>query len=394
MENIDRVLEFIPIRHDAFSYVIFLGIALGILVSFVIVFRTTHNNAFKVYGWSLFIQSIIALDVFLCYTGLIKYLPHFNDSTEPLVLLLAPSIYLFVYTLLTRKPVVLKKHWIHLIPSAIYGITQVPYYLQPISVKINAYLGAYHDYVPRVATPKDTDYSYHWIKDEFRWLILGSFVCYIILSIRLILKNKEQKKRTSAKSTSINKFDFSKNTSLGLLLFFLIVFMVFINFEDDGGDHYIFIFHTLVVTFTSIVLLSESQFFEKSWIADKYETSRFNTPQISMKAIKAFVEKDAFYLQNSASLKDLASALQVAPNYVSQVINTSTGLNFNDFINQYRIEISKTRLIDPKYDHLTIEAIGNSVGFRSKSAFYSAFKKHVTMSPKAFVTLQKSRNPQ
>ncbi|WP_378179229.1 helix-turn-helix domain-containing protein [Aquimarina sp. SS2-1] len=391
MENIQDILDQIPIRHNFVSYFISLGIAIGLLLSLVILLRASNkSNSFRIYGWSLLIQSIIATDVFLCYTGLIKYIPHLNDSTESLVLLLAPSIYFFVYTLLTRKPLLLKKHWIHLVPSVIYSITQIQYYLQPISIKINAYLGAYYDDIEKVNVPDDTDYGYLWIKDEFRWLVLASFVLYSILSIRLIIKNRSKKKVASAENTRINKFDFSKNISLGLFIFFVLIFTVYLNFEDDGGDHYIFILNTMIVSFTSIVLLSESRFFENSWIADKYETSRFKNQEISMDTIKEFVEKNKFYLQSSTSLKSLSEELNSNSNYISQVINTSTGLNFNDFINQYRIEASKNRLTDPNYKHLTIEAIGNSVGFKSKSAFYSAFKKHVTMSPKAFVTLQKS----
>jgi len=45
--------------------------------------------------------------------------------------------------------------------------------------------------------------------------------------------------------------------------------------------------------------------------------------------------------------------------------------------------------LDKKYQHLTIEAIGNSVGFTSKASFYNAFKKHVAISPKAFIKAQK-----
>ncbi|WP_299435021.1 helix-turn-helix domain-containing protein [uncultured Aquimarina sp.] len=391
MENVYEIIDQIPIRHNFVSYFISLGIFIGLLVSLVILFRTSKkSNSFKIYGWSLLIQSIIATDIFLCYTGLIKYIPHFNDSTEPLVLLLAPSIYLFVNTLLTRTPITIKKHWLHCVPATLYFLTQIQYYLQPIAVKVNAYLGAYYPDVPRAFVPDDMDYSYQWVKDEFRWLILLSFVFYITLSIRLIVINKTKKKIVSAESTRINKFDFSKNTSIGLLLLFLLIFIVYLNFEDDGGDHYIFIFNTIIVSITCIVLLSESRFFENSWIADKYETSSFRDQGISINKITEFVETNKFYLLNTASLKILAEELDSSSNYISQIINTSTGLNFNDFINQYRIEVSKIRLIDPNYNHLTIEAIGNSVGFNSKSTFYSAFKKHVAMSPKAFIELQKS----
>lgn len=392
METSQYIIDHIPIRHNLVSYFIFLGVFIGILISFVILIRASYKStAFKIFGWSLLLQSIIAGDVFLCYTGLMKYVPHLNDSTEPLVLLLAPSIYVFVYSLLEKETVTLKKHWIHILPSIVYFFTQLQFYIQPKAVKINAYLGAYFPNMKTVAVPNDLDYSYLMIKDEFRWLILLSFTVYILLSSRLIVKNVYTKKTKNAGNISVNKYNFSRNTIIGLLAFFILVFLVFLNFEDDNGDHYIFIFHTCLVTITAFVLLSESRFFSSLWIADKYETSKINTDTNTIKEIKAYVENEKYYLRKSISLKDLATLLGSNPNYISQIINTSTNLNFNDFINQYRIAESKKRLLDQKYSHLTIEAIGNSVGFTSKATFYNAFKKHVAVSPKEYIKLQKTK---
>ncbi len=391
METAQHIIDQIPIRHNLVSYIIFLGVFLGLLLSFVILFRASKKNIpFRIYGWSLLIQSIIAGDVFLCYTGLMKYVPHLNDSTEPLVLLLAPSIYFFVYTLLKRKSIILKKNWIHFLPSVLYFLSQIQYYSQPGSIKINAYLGAYFPDMKRIAVPEGADYTYLWIKDEFRWLILSSFVVYIILAIRLVLKNTYRSNKKNANNIRVNKYIFSRNTLLGFLAVFILIFLVFLNFEDDGGDHYIFIFNSVIVCITGFVLLSESRFFEDSWIADKYETSGFNPNRISIERIKFYVQKEQFYLSKSTSLKSLAEALNSNSNTISQIINTNTNLNFNDFINQYRIEEAKKRLLDKSYDYLTIEAIGNSVGFKSKAAFYNSFKKHVELSPKAFVKLERS----
>ncbi len=389
METAQYIIDQIPIRHNAVSYFIFLGISVGFLLSLVILLRTSKKiTAFKIYGWSLLIQSIIAADVFLCYTGLMKYVIHLNDSTEPLVLLLAPSIYLFVYVLLERKLIIFKKLWVHLLPAVLYFISQIQYYLQPIPIKINAYLGAYFPNMKRIKVPDATDYTYLIIKDELRWFILFSFIVYILLSLRVIWKHAATRNIMNAENIRLNKYNFSRNTLLGFLGAFVLVFVIYLNFEDDAGDHYIFIFLTIIVTITCFVLLSESRFFEHSWIADKYETSSIKSNIISIEQIKNFVEQEQFYLSESASLKNLATSLNSSSNYISQIINTATGLNFNDFINAYRIDLSKKRLKDPAYEHLTIEAIGNSVGFKSRSSFYNAFKKQVKMSPRAFITLK------
>ena len=60
-------------------------------------------------------------------------------------------------------------------------------------------------------------------------------------------------------------------------------------------------------------------------------------------------------------------------------------MNFVSFVNSYRIAEAKKLLLDPNKYNLTIEAIGNESGFKSKSAFNGAFKKITGMTPSAFV---------
>ncbi|MBT8321965.1 MAG: helix-turn-helix domain-containing protein, partial [Eudoraea sp.] len=157
------------------------------------------------------------------------------------------------------------------------------------------------------------------------------------------------------------------------------------NYEDDGGDHIIAIMQSLIVLFTTFLFFLESRFFENSWIADKYETLRVREGVIPLGEVENYVISENYFLENTASLKGLASLLNVNPNYLSKTINSNTGMNFNDFINRYRIEEAKKRLVSGKYSHLTVAAIGATVGFTSKSAFYTAFRKHAQESPTDYI---------
>lgn len=81
------------------------------------------------------------------------------------------------------------------------------------------------------------------------------------------------------------------------------------------------------------------------------------------------------------TLKDLASALDIYPHYITQVLNTVFNQNFYDFINNYRIEEVKERLRDSQYRNLTVLAIAYDCGFNSKSTFNRIFKQKTGLTP-------------
>ncbi|MBO0321361.1 helix-turn-helix transcriptional regulator [Muricauda sp. CAU 1633] len=382
MEDIETILEQIPIRHNLASHIMLLGIVQGLFLVLVIFLRTKRDSAIQLFGWALLVQCLVFMDIYLCYTGLMKHVLFLNDSTEAFVLLIAPTLYFFLYSLLKREPFKLKKQWYHFILPIAYGLSQINYSLSPLEVKLNAYIGAYHRNLSFVDVPDSVNYSYHIIKDQFRWILLFSFAFYLILSIQLVAPTWRTKEM-SAKNIKVNKYTFSRNTVFFFLVLLLFIFLIFINYDDDGGDHYIGIFGTITIFVTSFFIFSESRFFEKTWIADKYETLSSNSLEFG--AVEDFLNHGAYYCHQDISLKDLAENLNTNANTVSKLINSETGMNFNDFINQKRILLAKTRLLDNEFAHLTVEAIGHTVGFRSKSAFYSAFKKHVGSSPSSYM---------
>ena len=382
MDDVTVIFDQIPIKHDLASHLMLLGIFQGFFLAFVIFLRAKRKSAINLFGWSLLVQCLVFLDVYLCYTGLIKYVIHLNDSTEFLVLLITPTLYFFLYTLLERKPITLKRHWPHFVLPFLYAVSQINYYLSPVQVKLNAYLGAYHRNLGFLEVPGDMDYSYHFIKNQFRWLVLFSFALYLILSLLLVLKTRKRG-WTSPKNIKVDKYIFSRNTVIFFFVLMLSLFIIYLNYDDDSGDHIIGIMQTVTIFITSFFILSESRFFEKSWIADKYETLANNS--IQFESIDRFVSESQYYSNQDVSLKKVAEELGTNGNTVSKLINSETGINFNDYINQKRIALAQERLLDKEFKHLTVEAVGQSVGFKSKSAFYNAFKKHTGQSPSAFM---------
>lgn len=100
--------------------------------------------------------------------------------------------------------------------------------------------------------------------------------------------------------------------------------------------------------------------------------------------LELHLEKYKSYADAEINLQKLADELEVSPTFLSQTINQNIGVNFTDYINNFRIEEAKKLLISDKQKHLKVDAIGEMAGFNSRSTFYSIFKKNTGISPAAF----------
>jgi AraC-like DNA-binding protein len=103
-------------------------------------------------------------------------------------------------------------------------------------------------------------------------------------------------------------------------------------------------------------------------------------PDLQAKLL-AFMETEKPYLEPDLSLTGLARRLHTNSSVLSQVINVGTNKNFNDFVNQYRIDAFNCQVLDPANAHLSRLGIALNCGFNSKATFNRAFKKRVGVSP-------------
>lgn len=128
----------------------------------------------------------------------------------------------------------------------------------------------------------------------------------------------------------------------------------------------------------------------------KQQSARLNIPEEEQMRIKDAVEK-FFYSSEEwkspdFSLPRLCEIIGSNKQYVSQVINDLIGTNFPSLLNSHRINEACRRLLDVKnYGGLTIEAIAESLGYKSRSNFSKNFKKHTGLNPKEYVILAQSK---
>lgn len=101
--------------------------------------------------------------------------------------------------------------------------------------------------------------------------------------------------------------------------------------------------------------------------------------------IESEMKLNMHYLNPEVSLNDLARKLKTNTSLLSKVINNGFNQNFNDFINQYRIEAVKDKLINGEASNKTILSLAYECGFNSKATFNRSFKKLTGLTPKEFI---------
>ena len=106
------------------------------------------------------------------------------------------------------------------------------------------------------------------------------------------------------------------------------------------------------------------------------------------KTIEAYVEANDCYLTTNLKVSRLARLLMEPEYRITRAITGVLGFkNFNQYINQYRIEHAKSLFSDNKFDDVSILAIGMDSGFGSVGPFNRAFKNHAGVTPREFRAL-------
>ena len=100
-----------------------------------------------------------------------------------------------------------------------------------------------------------------------------------------------------------------------------------------------------------------------------------------------------FYLDADLSLNSLAKELGISIHELSRIINTGLRKNFNDFVNEFRIQDVTRKMKDPVYDRITLLGIAYDCGFNSKTTFNRAFKQIIGKNPAEYKTQLKKERP-
>ncbi|WP_337968725.1 helix-turn-helix transcriptional regulator [uncultured Flavobacterium sp.] len=105
--------------------------------------------------------------------------------------------------------------------------------------------------------------------------------------------------------------------------------------------------------------------------------------------LELLCKEQHIYTDSTLNREKVAEKLGISAGYVSLIVNTITGDNFANYINQYRVEAVKEMISNSEYENYNLLTMGLESGFTSKTTFYKAFKKVTGQTPNEYKNTSK-----
>lgn len=98
----------------------------------------------------------------------------------------------------------------------------------------------------------------------------------------------------------------------------------------------------------------------------------------------SLLENQKIYRDPDLTRDKVAKKLRISSGYFSTMLGKSSTRSFNEIINDYRVQEVKNILADGSLNHFSLVAIGLEIGFKSRSSFFSNFKKLTGSTPSEY----------
>jgi AraC-like DNA-binding protein len=334
---------------------------------------------------------VIGIHLFAYYSfvsGIIFRYPDIMWFNLPYAFLHGPLLYLYTEALTNPENFRTKSWLLHFVLPVLIGFSDLPIMLLSENERIILYKN-------------------DWAGFETLTLVQGvllstSGIVYIVITNILLFKHKRRILGQFSNQEKIN-LNWLRFLFYGMgVLWTVIIF--------TGNDEWIFSMASVFIVFIGYFGIKQGGIFtnrfpemtEEDPIREfVIENAVYDSGIVKKKYAKSGLNEDAakdlhlqlqhvmytgkLFTEPELTLTDLAGRLSVHPNYLSQVINESEGVNFYDYVNALRVEEFKRLVSIPENQKYTLLALAYDCGFNSKSAFNRFFKKSTSLSPSEYL---------
>lgn len=358
------------------------GISIALFISALLLVKKNKSKSdIFLFLWMILNATHLTF-FYLLYTDSLYDYPYLLGLQFPLPLLHGVLLYFYVASVTHQFP---KRNIIpllHLTPTIATIAYLSSFFLLPSEQKILIF--------------KNNGKSYEVFQQVLLMAIFISGITYIIWSSLILRKHKKQIRNQFSDIEEIDlKWLQFLTYGLGLVWFLVIVtqnetliysgvsiFVILIGFFGIQQKN-IFIASKRVIEIAKKEQKTEALITNKK----KYINSGLSEKKAAeyYEKLKTLITQEKIFTNAELSLNDLASKLEIHPNYLSEIINKKESKTFYDYINNFRVEEFKRLIAIPENRQFTLMAIAYDCGFNSKSSFNRHFKKTTEQTPSQYV---------
>lgn len=315
------------------SFIIPLILSLTILVS------SKNNFPKQVMAFALLNAFFVFLANYFYFQKLFSTYSHIHSLHIATVLWLFPSIFLYIKSIIGDN---FKKDLLHLLPGLIFGCTSAILFYGLLSQDERVF------YLSNYRTGSEFTSIKLKIISIFRAvdvvLIVAQVIYYSVLFIRLPGKYQErlEQEYSNIENFSINWIK-SFNAAFVLVGSLSILFYVFNPFHEEN-ELFLILFLFAISAFIWIIGIwsfkqKKPQLTFQPPTPSPQTSNGLNGQEEELgKALIHYFETEKPFLQPDLNLTTVCKNIGTNRSYLSRVINSKFGLNFNAFVNQYRIQ--------------------------------------------------------
>lgn len=357
-------------------FIICLFSAAGLLIRFGLKERPKKMLALFLVAASVFYFLIIAKR----YIHPVAY-SYWYTFHITLLMIAIPQIYFYIRELTIGRPHT-RRIFIHMIPALSFLLLgSFFFYRTDINLRIQ-FIAEVH----KCELPLSPFVVTYYL---FNVVFYGQFVGYAIQTNRLLQRHKAELNQVFS-DVSGYELNWVKHFIWVTILWgfagnyeFLAGIGKYIVFEKNG---YIInlVVCVLIVLIYQLAIIQNSIPKEKTDEPDAaIEVAPISNYKLKQKLAHSFEKKEIF-LKKDLSIWDVCMEINSNRTYVSSLINEEFGINFNCFVNKYRINYAKKLLANPEYIEYSLNDIAMKSGFNTLISFNRAFQKCLNCTPGNF----------
>ena len=336
----------------------FIGVVQALMLAVVLFFRGTKNQLNFIIGLILIVLAVIMTNTLLSISGIIHENSFFQDVSNSVLFLIGPLIYLLVKYYNTGERW-RAKHIYHFIPFIIY---------LPLSTSFGMFSMNTPDGL--FFLPAINAIMIPWVWNVHMLIYLGFSYLFI----------KDQEKKHA------DDFNWIRGFVYGLAaIWFLNLLLTVISRTVFSIPHEIM--HNVTLLFTIVIVSVVFKSFNDPILhANKSSIGLSEEEKLTwLKKMNVLFEEEKIYTDQDLRLSNISSKVGTNERIISLVIKDEYGQNFNEYLNNYRVNEVIRRLDTSDPLSYTIMALANESGFKSNSAFYKAFKQQTGLTPRAYM---------